>query len=372
MKKSYVLAAILAVAVGGWILSGQLGTEAPGKVETASPPAGVQAEPEAAPPPQVRVKNLVGELRANQLVILGRTEASRKVQLKAETSGRIVAIEAREGERIKKGAVIARIAQNDRQAKLREARALVKQRRIEFQAAKDLSARNFRSKTKLAEAEALLDAAKAYERGIIVDIAHTAIRAPFDGILDDRPVEVGNFLDIGDPVAMVVDLSPVLVVGSVTEQQVPNVTVGAPATAKLVTGQEVSGTIRFVASVARETTRTFTVELEAPNEDGNVISGITAEMRLVLDSTLAHFVSPAILTLSEEGEVGIKAVDADNLVRFYPVKVIADSERGVWLAGLPERLTVITVGQEFVQEGQLVAPVADGSVPVSNLEGRKS
>ena len=72
---------------------------------------------------------------------------------------------------------------------------------------------------------------------------------------------------------------------------------------------------------------------------------------------MAHFVTPALLSLADDGAIGLKTVDERNRVRFRPVDIIKDTPDGVWLGGLPAEVRVITVGQDFVSAGQEVAPV---------------
>jgi multidrug efflux system membrane fusion protein len=57
------------------------------------------------------------------------------------------------------------------------------------------------------------------------------------------------------------------------------------------------------------------------------------------------------MTLNDDGQLGVRVVDEDNVVQFVPVRMIRDTANGVQLAGLPEVADVITVGQEFVTEG---------------------
>ena len=105
--------------------------------------------------------------------------------------------------------IIARQNIEDRNALLAEASALVKQREIEFVAAQKLAQKGFRSGTKLAEARALLDAARARAKTIRIDLSKTTITAPFRGILEARYVEKGDFVKIGDNIAKIVDLDPI-------------------------------------------------------------------------------------------------------------------------------------------------------------------
>ena len=95
-----------------------------------------------------------------------------------------------------------------------------------------------------------------------IDIGYTAIRAPFDGVIEERAVEIGDFVNVGDSAARIVDLDPVLVVGQAAERDIGKIKVGMPGTARLVTGETVAGKVRFVGSSADAKTRTFRVELE--------------------------------------------------------------------------------------------------------------
>ena len=72
-----------------------------------------------------------------------------------------------------------------------------------------------------------------------------------------------------------------------------------------------------------------------------------------------------MLTLDDAGRVGVRSVDRSGRVRFLAAEVIGDAADGVWLAGLPEQLTLITVGQEFVREGDTVGVVHEQSKPAS-------
>ena len=75
-------------------------------------------------------------------------------------------------------------------------------------------------------------------------------------------------------------------------------------------------------------------------------------------------VSPAILSLDDKGQIGVKIVEG-NVARFVPVTLIGDSPEGVWIAGLPNEAVVITVGHDYVKDGDPVTPVAEEAVTAS-------
>lgn len=366
ISPSLLLSGILAVAAFGWIASGNL--EQLGLADAADQTAetgnadSVKAEnvgAEEAPPRAVRVFSSIARERQANLIVAGRTEASRHVVLKAETAGSIRELDIEEGQFVDKGQVIARLNIEDRQAKYDEAKALVAQREIEFEAASKLANKGFQSEIRRAEAQAELDAAKAQQRQWRIELNRTAIRAPFSGVFHSQQVELGDYLEQGNTIGTVTDLDPILVVGDVSEREVSRLRVGETAAVKLITGQQEQGKIIYIGSVANENTRTFRVEVEITQTDNMVREGMTAELRLPTVLAEAHLVSPGFLTLSDTGSVGLKAVDANNVVHFHKVVILESSPQGLWVAGLPDRVTLITVGQEYVIEGETVTPVPD-------------
>lgn len=353
MKRSFVIAILLAVATAGWILSGQIGD---GKRQAGAqkPPVELAKEERV---PMVRVRRQTAEPHQSEVVLRGRTEALRMVDVKSETQGRVVKLGVNRGDVVKAGQVLVKLAVESRPADLREAKALLEQRRIEFEAARRLSKKGFRAETQLAGSKAALESASAAVRRAEENLNDMTITAPFDGIVDERKAQLGSVLEMGDPVARIVDLDPILIVAEVSERNIGAIEVGSVGQARLVSGLEVAGSVRFVASMANQNTRTFRVELEVDNPDGAIPDGVSAELRLPLGQIAAHLISPAILTLSDEGVVGVMTVDQDDRARFVPVNIIDNLPGGIWLSGLPNEVTLITVGQEFVTDGEKVEPV---------------
>jgi len=220
----------------------------------------------------------------------------------------------------------------DRPARLTEAKALLAQRKIEYEAAEKLSVKGFRAETSLAASKAALEAAQARIRVAETALADTVVRAPFDGLVDEHMVEIGDFVETGDSIARIVDLDPILVVAQVNEKVVGHLRVGQSADVRLFTGQLVSGRLRFISSVADPATRTFQIELEVDNPDKAIADGLTAELRMAIGEGQAYHVSPAILTLTDDGRIGVKAVDEENRVVFQPVRIVGSDDTVLYVA----------------------------------------
>jgi len=375
VKRSVYIAIIIALVAAGWLGSGILRSEiseAIGSDLAAATPDDAATAPVSEAPVATKTSQTTAhekhalavqsqtyraEDRSVDIILRGRTDSVRTVQLMAETSGTIVKLMKGKGDRVKPGDRIAQLSLQDREARRLEAVALVKQREIERNAAVKLTQKGYKSETAAAAAEAQLDAAKAALKRIEVEISQLVIRAPFEGTISARHVQLGAFVGIGDPVVTIVDQDPILIVGNISEREVGSIAVGSQASATLIGGREVSGKVRFISPTADAATRTFRVEIEAPNPDGAIRDGITAEIRLATGSAPAHRLSPAVLTLDDRGVLGVRTIGPGEIVRFMPVSILAEGSDGVWVSGLPETVEVITVGQEYVKDGERVRVV---------------
>ena len=352
--RSWIISGGIIVAITVWLASGQLAGDG-----DASPAVEAGEITASIPKNAVRVRTSTAEAVMRTIVVNGKTAPARVVQLAAETDGRIEFTGAERGASLERGNVIVRLDERDRSARLAQAEALLRQREVEYAARARLKSESYVSEAQLQEAVALLEAARAELTRAKLDLDYMTVRAPFAGALQARAVEVGDFVKRGDPIATYVDNRTIIVSANVSEFDARYVRVDDRAEARLATGELVQGRIRYLAPVADESTRTFTVELEVDNADGTLRAGGTAELRIPAETVLAHRVSPALLTLDDAGNVGVKIVDESGEVEFIVADVALTSHDGVWLAGLPEVATIITVGQGYVASGATVAAIPE-------------
>ena len=355
--RSWFVSGGIIVVVTIWLLSGQFGGGQ--EHEQASDEAVTTAVSRNA----VRVRTQSAEEVMRTIVVNGKTAPARVANLAAETDGRIEYVGAERGATLETGDLIVRLDERDRSARLAQAEATVRQREVEYAARESLKSESYVSEAQLQEAIALLETARADLTRARLDLGYMSVRAPFDGALQARSVEVGDFVKRGDPIATYVDNRTIIVSANLSEFDAAFVDVDDTAEARLATGETVRGRIRYVAPVADESTRTFTVELEVDNADGQLRAGGTAQLRIPAEAVLAHRVSPSLLTLDDAGNVGIKIINDLGQVEFVVADIALSSNDGVWLAGLPVTATIITVGQGYVSSGALV-----DAVPESDAE----
>jgi len=353
MTNTWVLAVVIAIAAVGWIASGVI-APSPATGDEAAAPAETVEEASLA---RVRTAIFTAERLSDTLRLQGRTVADRRVTISAETSGTVEELFVERGATVGEDQVIARLDMDDREARVASAEALVSQRKTEFEAARRLNEKGYRGDVDLSQAQAALDAANAELKLAFIEMERTIVAAPFDGVMFERDVELGDFVDRGDPIAYVVDLSVITAVGQVSERNLGNVSLGQPAQLRTLNGTLIDGVVSYVGTVADDTTRTFAVEVDVPNPEATLIEGVTVELLLPMEDLTAHSITPAILTLADDGTLGVRGVDETDHVVFYPVRILRDSLDSVLVEGLPETVRLITVGQEFVDEGQQVIAV---------------
>lgn len=362
--------------------------------------AALTATEAANEPTEIRVVAIHSMARDidSAVILRGETEADRQVNLSSETSGLTITEPLRRGTHVKMGQELCRLDTGIREAVLAEAMARLAEARAQIpsaeaatieamarleeaqindNAARKLSESGFASTTRVASAAAAVRSAEAgvqaatsgvessqagieSAQALVVaakrEMERLSIVAPFDGILETKTAEIGSLMQPGSLCGTVIRLDPIRIVGFVPETEVNQVYEGALASARLTTGQEVTGQVTFVSRSSDPTTRTFRVEISVPNSDQSIRDGQTAEIAISADGVKAHLLPQSALTLNDEGTLGVRVVDKSNVVHFNAVKMLRDSTEGIWVSGLPENVDVIVVGQEFVIEGVTVAP----------------
>ena len=229
----------------------------------------------------------------------GFTEADKFVQVRAEVGGRVVEVPVKQGDFVKKGDLICQLYIAGREA-------------------------------------------------------YPKIVAPFSGYLETVNVDSGDYLNLGGICASLIDPDPMLLIADIAEKEIAQIKLGSIAKAKLISGREIQGEVAFIATSADKNTRTFRVEISVANSDRTIRDGVSAEIFIQGSPLPAHRISPAILSLNEQGKLGIRVVNTKNEVEFRAIEIMEDTTEGLWISGLPASARIITLGQEYVFQGQVV------------------
>lgn len=349
LNQGHIAAVVLVLALIVWMFSGSMKEE-----ETFSNPRPLSMESGLT---RVQVKRMKGESAHRDIVISARTAANRRVNIKAEMTSTVTQILKSQGEFVKAGDIIMKLDARAGPATMKQAKASLKQSRIQLKSAQQLFDKGLANEAQVIEAETKLANAEAEYIRANVMVKSAVIRAPFAGIVDQRSVETGDFVREGTPLVTVMDFSPYLIKGQVAEQEAANINMGDRAYAELVNGDHVEGRVRFIAAEANSQTRTYSIEVEIDNPSGTMTSGLTAKLHVPQPATEAYKISPALLILSDDGKLGLKGIDPEHKVIFRPVNLLKADNDGIWVYGLGKEADIITVGQGFVRYGEQVEPV---------------
>jgi multidrug efflux system membrane fusion protein len=296
---------------------------------------------------------------SRRLTISGRTEADKRVTVFARTGGVLTELKVKRGAWVRKGDVLAVLSDEAREAQVVQAQAVLTQKRTELEAKRQLIINGTLPRLQLVDLEAQVKSAEATLAAAAAERDRGVVRAPWSGVVHEVTVEVGQaaFSFAGREIATLIALDPMLAVAEVAERKLAGISAGQDAEVRLVTGEVVPGRVRFVAKTASQTTRTYRVEIELPNRDGRIPDGITAEVSMPMAPVPSTRVPRSALTYSSTGQLGVRAVDAGESVRFVPVSLIEDEQGFMWVGGIDDRSRVIVQGQDFVREGQRVDAV---------------
>ena len=342
-------AALVLAACAVWLLSGMVGGD-----DEAVEDGSVASQSDAQDEIVVRVRTSRASEQSRTLTLRGRTRTRHAVTVRAETAGRVDGRPVDIGAQVSAGDVLCQLEINDRELRVREASDAVDLATLEYEGMQTLREQGLQQEIGVARAKAQLSSARRQLLASELELRNTAVVAPFAGFVEETHAEVGDYLQIGSPCATILDLDPIYVEAAVTEQQYPQLRLGAEVGITMGTGGTARGSLTFVGKQSADESRTYPIEVTVPNPDFSISSGLSAEIEVALSAQPAHKVGMSYVVLDANGELGVRAVDDQQRVLFYEIDVVREDPDGLWVSGLPETVTLITVGQEFVSPGQRV------------------
>lgn len=409
MKKSIIFAFLILLLTVGWLASGKIGN-VKANDDTESDISNLSSKNE--PSPDIIKKNnikvatniFISEQIDQSILIQGQTIYNKKVDVKSQTTGNIINLNFKRGDKVSKNSNLLNISIENREEILTSVQKdidrlkkeiiineknrnnllsknseLIKLYEIEYLSAKQLIDKGLSSKSKLslasfnlansrsdqveinlnfetnlASLESQISSYNSELKKINLDIKNTNILAPFNGIITEKFIEISDYVTPGNILLTIVSLDPIKVQGYLSEFDINKVKSNTKTIIENSNGVRKEGKITFISPSAETSTRTFEITIEADNSDLAYKSGITTSIIIEGSKLEAHKIPPSILTLQDDGIVGVKALSKENIVIFYPIVKVKDTVNGMWVSGLPNKVNLITSGQEYVTIGQLI------------------
>jgi len=296
--------------------------------------------------------------------ITGTVQADRDVVVSAEETGVVQEITVDKGTYVQAGEAIFRLDDDLLAAQVEQSRAVADLARETWERRKRLYEED-QVGSELVYLQAKYGAEQADANLALLEerLARTVIRAPIDGILDSREIEVGTMVAPGTPVARIVDTNPVKITGGVPERYATDIRPGAEAavTFDVLPDQVFTGRITYVGAVVNPRNRTFPVEFRLPNPGGFIKPEMVANVSLVRRTLDDAVVIPqeALVRVENGYEVFVVEQEGDaQVVRSRPVELGPAQENQVVIrSGLEPGDQLIVVGQQTVAAGDRVTVV---------------
>lgn len=325
----------------------------------------------------VEVATLEAEPFTETIRITGVAEANRDVTLSAEESGRIRGLPVEKGSPVSEGDVVARIDDVILAAEVGQARAQAELARERFERQEQLF-REDRAISEITYLEARYGAEQAAERLASLEerLARTRVRVPFDGVLDDRLVELGSMVSPGTAVARLVDLDPIRVSGGVPERYAADVEAGTEATVRfdVLPDTTYRAKLAYVGATVDRESRTFPVEFTVRNPGRIVKPEMVADIEIVRRRLADAVVVPRdALVRREEGFAAFVVEESADgpVARVRRLEVgPAREDRVVISSGLEPGDRLVVVGQNQVTGGDRVRVVGRERLAGSGGEPR--
>jgi len=289
-------------------------------------------------------------------------EPNRIVDIAAEVEGRVERIPPEEGDAVKAGDLLIQINDDLIRPLFDIAQEQVKRDRIEFERMDSLVKDNATSQRDLDDARTKLAISEANLEEVRARLERTRIYSPIAGRLNDIIVEVGEYVQVGNPVAQIVDNDTVKVVVDVPEKDISFFSVGQKADVfGNVKGNEISmtGTISFISELADEQTRSTRVEISLDNRKRLLRNGQIVQVQLTRRIIEDAVMIPLLAVIPMENSKAVYVVNSKEARRRQVELGVIKGDNVLVKSGLKPGDRLIIAGHRFVAPGQQVNIVSE-------------
>jgi len=261
---------------------------------------------------RVEVIDSTAELIDDSIEFSSTTEAHRRIKVKSEIIGKVKNVLSKAGSRITFGSQV-----------------------IEME--------DFLSNKELYDLKLLSES----------EFNKVALFAPFDGILLDGHKIEGELIMPGETAYEIIDLSKIKIFGYINENEILDISNQNEVSVSIL-DQNVTGVIDYISPISDPDTKTFEIVVKIENENLKFKDGLSSLITIKKGEVLAHKISPSILTLGDSGELGVKVIDENGLVKYKAIEILQDTSSYMIVTGLSQKEKIIIVGQQYVSNGEKV------------------
>jgi len=297
------------------------------------------------------------------LELQGNVETKQNIVLYPEMGGVLTRVYVKEGQKVSRGQVLARIDDGGLSQQLSQLEVQAQLAKTTFDRQKRLWEQKIGSEIQYLQAKATYEAQENAVSQIKSQLAKTTINAPFSGVIDDVITEQGSVVNPGQSaVIRIVNLSNMYIQTEVPERYIPNITIGKGVEVYFpVLGQTVATKVRQVGNYINPNNRSFTVEIDVPSKGGIVKPNLTAKVKINdYTNEKAILIPQSIISENAAGEQYTfitSEINSENIAQAKKVIVKTGKTQGDFieiLEGITPGDAVISEGARSVKDGQKV------------------
>ncbi|MEM7161770.1 MAG: efflux RND transporter periplasmic adaptor subunit [Bacteroidota bacterium] len=312
--------------------------------------------------PLITIKNIATEEFEHFIELQGNVQTKNNLVLYSEYAGQLNAVNVKEGDRVSKGQVLARIDDGGLGQQRAQLEVQMNLAKTTYEKQERLWKQNIGSELSYLQAKANYEAQEKAISQLDAQLAKTSIRAPFSGMIDEVITEKGSMVSPGmTPVIRIVNNSDMYVEVDVPEAHLRNIQKGNKAMVSIpVLGKELESKIRSVGSFVNPANRTFKIELAIANKDGLIKPNLNAKVKINdYNNEEAVLIAQSLISEDSQGREYVYVVkDKDNneaiSERAYISTGLTSGDMIEVLEGLSTDQEIVVEGARAIREGQKV------------------
>lgn len=323
----------------------------------------IAAGENTAPPEEAVASAIVERVVWQQsLASVGTLEAVRGVAIQAELPGIVKEVGFENGERVQEGQVLVQLDTSTEEAQLKAAQADAELARIEYRRAVSLRESESVPQSQVDQSRAQLERAEAEIQRIETLLEKLTIRAPFDGKVGLRRINLGQYITSGQTIVDLQSFDPIFVNFSLPQQQILSLNEGmaVEVTTTSIPDRTFSGQLTAISPTIDEVTRNIRLQATLDNSEEMLRPGMFARVEIILNEEQEHLIIPATAILSAPYGDSVFVINHDSESGKPTVQqqfVRIGERRGDFVSvtsGLREGQEVVSAGAFKLRNGMTV------------------
>ena len=284
-----------------------------------------------------------------------------EVKVLSEVEGRVLTLQAEEGDMVRRGQVLATLVPDDQQISVKKAELKASNARLAYNRAKDLVEKELISREEYDKLEIDFRLAEQELAEAEWALSKTSIRAPFTGRVTERMTQAGQHVQVGDELFQVTDFDPLIARIYLPERDVIGLTEGREVRIRLNAAEAVAfaGRIRQISPIVDTATGTVKITVEAADSPTDVRPGSFVTVDIVRETRSATLLVPREAVLRELQKAHVFVANEAVAEKRAVTLGLEEGDYVEALSGVTAGETVIVAGQGGLRDGSPVKILGD-------------